>query len=214
MKEEFSEVEEPIPEGTVGSSTMPHKRNPKLAQDIRAATAEVRALVPLALEAMLTEHEADRTNMNVMRRALEGACIETGDVLQRLLILVKGLRVFPDRMRSNLDLSGGLIMSEPIMLELGKKMGRQRAHDVVYEESQAAAIGKVAFRDLLAVNQTVRKFLSDSEIDEVLDPLRYIGLSTHIAVEQARFARQDADEIRTIDGVAAARIINAEADWV
>jgi adenylosuccinate lyase len=59
MKQEFGEVEEPVPPGTVGSSTMPQKRNPKLSQDVVAAAAQVRALVPLALEAMQTEHEAD-----------------------------------------------------------------------------------------------------------------------------------------------------------
>ncbi|HYU12406.1 MAG TPA: lyase family protein [Stellaceae bacterium] len=61
MKTEFGEVEEPVPPGTVGSSTMPQKRNPKLCQDIIAASAEIRSCVPLALEAMQTEHEADRT---------------------------------------------------------------------------------------------------------------------------------------------------------
>ena len=66
MKTEFGEVEEPVPSGTVGSSTMPQKRNPKLCQDIIALSAEVRALVPLALEAMQTEHEADRTTSLMM----------------------------------------------------------------------------------------------------------------------------------------------------
>ncbi|HEY7494470.1 MAG TPA: lyase family protein, partial [Candidatus Tectomicrobia bacterium] len=70
MKQEFGEVEEPVPPGTVGSSTMPQKRNPKLSQDIVAAAAQVRALVPLALEAMQTEHEADRTTSIMMGRAL------------------------------------------------------------------------------------------------------------------------------------------------
>ena len=69
MKTEFGEVEEPVPPGTVGSSTMPQKRNPKLCQDIIAAAAEVRALVPLALEAMKTEHEADRTTSLMMDAA-------------------------------------------------------------------------------------------------------------------------------------------------
>src|SRR3974377_263743 len=62
MKTEFGEVEEPVPPGTVGSATMPKKRNPKLCQDIIACSAEVRSCVPLALEAMQAEHEADRTS--------------------------------------------------------------------------------------------------------------------------------------------------------
>ena len=74
MKTEFGEVEEPVPPGTVGSSTMPQKRNPKLCQDIIAASAEMRACVPLALEAMQTEHEADRTTSLMMDAAEARAC--------------------------------------------------------------------------------------------------------------------------------------------
>lgn len=61
MKTEYGEVEEPVPAGTVGSSTMPHKRNPQLYQDVLSITAEIRSLVPLALEAMQSEHEADHS---------------------------------------------------------------------------------------------------------------------------------------------------------
>src|SRR5207249_11734627 len=107
MKTEFGEVEEPVPTGTVGSSTMPQKRNPKLSQDIIAAAAQIRALVPLALDAMQTEHEADRATSIMMSRALVQACERTGDMLQRMISLFEGLQVFPDRMRENLDLSGG-----------------------------------------------------------------------------------------------------------
>src|SRR5690242_21795921 len=66
MKQEFGEVEEPVPPGTVGSSTMPQKRNPTLCQDIIAASAEIRSTVPLALEAMMIEREADRTSEVMM----------------------------------------------------------------------------------------------------------------------------------------------------
>src|SRR5467141_4511850 len=138
MKQEFGEVEEPVPPGTVGSSTMPQKRNPKLSQDIVAAAAQIRALVPLALEAMQAEHEADRTTSIMMSRAIVQACELTGDVLQRMISLFDGLQVFPDRMRENLELSGGLIMAEALMLELGKQIGRQRAHDAVYDAAQAS----------------------------------------------------------------------------
>src|SRR5207302_10571042 len=112
MKTEFGEVEEPVPPGTVGSSTMPQKRNPKLCQDIIAAAAEVRASVPLALEAMQTEHEADRTTSLIMDAAEARASIALGDALSRLVEAMRGLRLNPERMRRNLGLGGGLIMAE------------------------------------------------------------------------------------------------------
>src|SRR6185437_14292125 len=124
MKTEFGEVEEPVPPGTVGSSTMPQKRNPKLCQDIIAAAAEIRAQVPLALEAMMTEHEADRTTSLMMDTAESRACIATGDMLSRLGEVVRGLRLDPARMRQNLDHGGGLIMAEAVMLQLGHTIGR------------------------------------------------------------------------------------------
>src|SRR5579864_3210204 len=112
MKTEFGEVEEPVPPGTVGSSTMPQKRNPKLCQDIIAAAAEVRAMVPLALEAMMTEHEADRTTSLIMDAAEGRTCIAMGDILARLGEILRGLSLDPKRMRANLDLGHGLIMAD------------------------------------------------------------------------------------------------------
>src|SRR5207244_11711608 len=118
--------------------------------DIIAAAAQIRALVPLALEAMQTEHEADRTTSIMMSRALVQACELTGDMLQRMMTLLDGLQVVPDRMRENLALSGGLIMAEALILELGKEIGRQRAHDAVYEAAQASVTQARPVRETLA----------------------------------------------------------------
>jgi len=200
MKQEFGEVEEPVPPGTVGSSTMPQKRNPKLAQDIVAGAAEVRALVPLALEAMQTEHEADRTTSMMMDRAVTQACMLTGDTLQRLIVVMSGLQLFPQRMRHNLELSGGLIMAESLMLELGKQIGRQRAHDVVYDAAQAAATESRAFRDLLAEDARVSEHLTPKQIDTLLDPSRYTGLCRQFAEAGALRARQTAAAIAARQG--------------
>ncbi len=142
----------PAPPGTVGSSTMPQKRNPKLCQDIIALSAEVRAQVPLALEAMQTEHEADRTTSLIMDAAEARASIATGDILGRLHAVLSGLKLDPKRMRANLDLSGGLIMAEAIMLQLGTTLGRQHAHDIVYDAAQAAAVEARAFSDVPAAD--------------------------------------------------------------
>jgi 3-carboxy-cis,cis-muconate cycloisomerase len=191
MKTEFGEVEEPVPPGTVGSSTMPQKRNPKLCQDVIALTAEIRALVPLALEAMQTEHEADRTTSLMMDAAEARACIATGDALSRLREIVRGLRLDPERMRRNLNLGGGLIMAEAVMLELGAVLGRQHAHDVVYDAAQAAFLENRAFSAVLAADPRVSAHLSPPAIDKLLDPAAYTGLC-------AEMARQAVARVRTI----------------
>jgi adenylosuccinate lyase len=203
MKQEFGEVEEPVPPGTVGSSTMPQKRNPKLSQDIVAAAAEIRALVPLALEAMQTEHEADRTTSIMMSRAVVQGCELTGDVLQRMIALFEGLQVFPGRMRANLDLSGGLIMAEALMLELGKQIGRQRAHDAVYEAAQASLTQSRPFRETLAADPHVSAGLTAVQIEALLDPARYAGLCRQFAERGAATAREIAASLRR-DGAAGA----------
>ena len=195
MKTEFSEVEEPVLPGTVGSSTMPQKRNPKLCQDIIAAAAEVRANVPLALEAMQTEHEADRTTSLVMEAAEARAAIALGDALARLVEVLQGLRLDPARMRRNLDLGGGLIMAEAVMLNLGAKIGRQHAHDVVYDAAQAAFVEGRAFAELLAADPRVTAHLDRDAIAGLLDPTAYTGLCAEMARDAAARARAVTREI-------------------
>src|SRR5438128_2902783 len=195
MKTEFGEVEEPVPPGTVGSSTMPQKRNPKLCQDIIAASAEIRACVPLALEAMQTEHEADRTTSVMMEAAEARAAIATGDMLARLVEVLKGLRLDPERMRQNLDLGGGLIMAEAVMLNLGATIGRQHAHDVVYDAAQAAFVEGRSFAELLVADPRVTAHLDTKAIKALLDPTAYTGLCAEIARDAAIRARATAAEI-------------------
>jgi len=112
-------------------------------------------LVPLALEAMMTEHEADRTTSVMMDAAEARASVATGDMLARLVEVLRGLRLDPERMRANLDLGGGLIMAEAVMLDLGQAIGRQHAHDVVYDAAMAAAVEHKSFADLLAADPRV-----------------------------------------------------------
>jgi adenylosuccinate lyase len=195
MKTEFGEVEEPVPPGTVGSSTMPQKRNPKLCQDIIAAAAEVRAQVPLALEAMMTEHEADRTTSLMMDTAESRASIATGDMLGRLAEVMRGLRLDPARMRANLDLGGGLIMAEAVMLELGATIGRQHAHDAVYDAAQAAFVEGRPFGELLAADPRVTAHMTREQIAGLLDPTGYTGLCAQMAREGAARGRAMAGEL-------------------
>src|SRR6516162_6906663 len=195
MKTEFGEVEEPVPPGTVGSSTMPQKRNPKLCQDIIAAAADVRSCVPLALEAMQAEHEADRTASLIIEAAEARAAIAMGDALARLVEVLKGLRLDPARMRRNLDLGGGLIMAEAVMLNLGAAIGRQHAHDVVYDAAQAAFVEGRPFGALLAEDPRVTTHLDQKAVEKLLDPTVYTGLCAEMARDAAVRARATAAEI-------------------
>jgi 3-carboxy-cis,cis-muconate cycloisomerase len=196
MKQEFGEASEPVPPGTVGSSTMPQKRNPILAQDVMAGAAQLRALVPLALESMLTEHEANRATSVMMRSAIGPAAVHAGDILGRLIAIVKGLKLDPARMRSNLELTGGMILSEAIMMELGKALGRQEAHDVVYEIVEHVIAGELDFASALQADAQINAKLPRDEIAGFLDPARYTGLCSAMAMEQAGRAWDVANRLK------------------
>ena len=181
MKQEFGEVEEPVPDGAVGSSTMPQKRNPRNCQDIVAWAAEISTMVPMSLEAMQTEHEADKTTSMMINVAIDRSCELADKIVSSSIYIFTDLKVFPDRMRKNLDLSGGLIMSEQIMLELGKKLGRQRAHDVVYDAAQHSAKTGVDFISALNEQQEITQNFKSDEINSMLDPEQYLGLCVYFA---------------------------------
>lgn len=190
MKQEFGEVEEPISPGTVGSSTMPQKRNPHLSQDVMAYAAQIRTMVPLAMESVMTEHEANRQTSLMMRYAEREVCTLMGDTLERVRLLAEGLVLKPERMRANLDLTDGLIMAEPMMLALGEYVGRQEAHDIVYDAAQEAAVGDKTFIELLSADKRVTGHLSTGQIEKLLDPTAYTGLCAKMAAEQADRARK------------------------
>ena len=118
--------------------------------------------MPLALEAMTTEHEADRTTSLMMDGAEARACIATGDMLAPAGRDHARPQLDPARMRANLDLGGGLIMAEAVMLDLGAAIGRQHAHDVVYDAAQAAFVEGKSFSDLLAADKRVTEHMDQA----------------------------------------------------
>jgi len=100
-------------------------------------------------------------------------------------------------MRANLDLGGGLIMAEAVMLDLGAAIGRQHAHDVVYDAAQATVVEGKPFSDLLAADPRLTKHLDRKAIDRLLDPTAYTGLCADMAREGAARAKQAAGELLT-----------------
>ncbi|WP_203136890.1 class-II fumarase/aspartase family protein [Microbacterium sp. JZ31] len=190
MQTEFGEVSEPVPEGSVGSSTMPHKRNPKLSADVLDLAALIRASVPEAIAATIHAHEADGGATAKIDAAMQTCLVATGDMLMRLKVILEGLELFPKRMRRNLELSGNLIGSEAVMLALGEEIGRDEAHRIVYEAAMRCATEGEDFEALLVSDPRVRIALPAERIRALLDPAGHVGLAPHIAREAARRARE------------------------
>jgi adenylosuccinate lyase len=123
------------------------------------------------------------------------ACIATGDMLSRFVEILRGLKLDPERMRANLDLGGGLIMAEAVMLDLGIALGRQHAHDVIYDAAMTAAVERKSFGDLLAADKRVTDHLEPAAIRKLLDPTAYTGLCSQMARDGAKRARATAADI-------------------
>jgi adenylosuccinate lyase len=188
---EFGELAETLPPGDVGSSTMPQKRNAKLCSEIITIGAQARALVPLALEAVIHSHEVDGARSAMMDEATEQALILAADALIRLRDVLGGLQVFDDRMSRNLELTGGSIMAEAAMMALAGSLGRQHAHDVIHHAADLAASSGQDFADVLARDPSVTSRLTSAQVRTLLDPHTHTGRSSEIA-------RQTATRTRTI----------------
>lgn len=177
QKTEFSELEEPFVMGKVGSSTMPHKRNPMISENVVALSKIVRTTVPLALETMIGEHERDMRGWQTEWEFIGKVCCMTDAALKMAVYITQDLIVYPQNIDKNLYLLKGLMLSEAIMMKLGERLGRQEAHEIVYETCMEAFENGVPMKEALLKNETVAKNFTGEELDSLLDPKNYTGLA-------------------------------------
>jgi 3-carboxy-cis,cis-muconate cycloisomerase len=185
QKTEVAEVEEPWNAGKVGSSTMPHKRNPMICELLVALSKLTRQEVAVALDGMIGEHERDMGSWQAEWEWLPRLCLLSGAALRQGRRVLDGLVVSPERMRANLDLTHGLILSEAVMLALAQRIGRQEAHDAVYRVAMATHEGGPSFSAQLAADPAVAEHLSADEIASLLAPASYVGHAASFARELA-----------------------------
>ena len=175
MQTEVEEIYEPFHECRGSSSTMPQKRNPISSVYITALTAVVRQQVAALLEAMVEDHERATGPWEIEWIVLpEIFCLAAGALAQTEFVL-KGVQVDEKKMRANLDLTKGLIVSEAVMMGLGPYLGRQYAHDLVYDICrQVVATGRPLV-ELLAENAEIAKHLDRHALEKLCDPANYLG---------------------------------------
>ncbi len=181
QRTEIAEVEEGFGKKQVGSSTMPHKRNPIKSEQICGLARVVRAQVLPALENMPLWDERDLTNSSCERVVFPEAFVMTDHLITLSIRVLTNLRLRPENIEKNLTLLHGLNMAENVMVELAKKgVGRQQAHEIMRQASMKAFEEKRELADVLSNQEVVTSHLSQEEIRDLLDPHRYIGT----AVEQ------------------------------
>jgi adenylosuccinate lyase len=176
QRPEIGEVFEPFWRKQVGSSTMPHKRNPMICERICGLAKVMRSLVSAALENVPTWHERDLTQSSCERFVIPEECILLDYMLVLMTRVLRGLEVDEERMLHNMELTQGRMMSEAVMLALAKKgMGRQKAHDIIRELAFKSHSEQRLFKRVLMENEVVQKLLNKKEIEQALEPRNYLG---------------------------------------
>lgn len=179
MRTEILEVSEPWREDKqVGSSTMPHKRNPINSEKVCGLARVIKSNVFVALENVSLEHERDLTNSSNERVIISETFILLDEILKTTIKVMKGLVLRPENIKKNLGLTGGMEMAESVMMSLNRKgLGRQEGHELLRQLSVQAFNDGLELEKVLMESKKVREYLSPEEIKQVLKPENYIGTS-------------------------------------
>jgi adenylosuccinate lyase len=179
-KTEVGELAEPYRKGIMGSSTMPHKVNPFKCEWLIASARIVRHNAGVLYECMEVEDERDTTMWRTEWITMpESFCLTSG-MLAHLHDLLSGLQVHSDRMRENLDMLGGVLLSERVMFVLQRVMPLGTAHDVAHEAALAALAQKRPMLDVLLEDPHINGKVTASDLADALKPENYIGLSREV----------------------------------
>ncbi len=174
QRTEVLEAEEPFTPGQKGSSAMPHKRNPIVSENLCGLARLVRANCLAAMENVTLWHERDISHSSVERVIIPDSTILVDFMLARFTELMANLVVYPDRMRRNIELTGGVIYSQQLMLELVRQGApRVQAYEVVQRLTMAAWQGRTPFRDLVEKDPFITRHLSPTAIRMCFDPKAY-----------------------------------------
>ncbi len=175
MQTEVAEVFEPFAHGRGSSSTMPQKRNPISSCYIHAAVSVVRQHAAALMDAMIADHERSTGPWEIEWIALPEAFCLTAGALKQTRFVLDGLEVDAARMRANIDLTNGLVMSEAVMMGLGPYIGREYAHDLVYDICREAIRQDQPLLDLLAAHPEISRHLDRAALSRLCDPANYLG---------------------------------------
>ncbi|PSW22253.1 adenylosuccinate lyase family protein [Photobacterium sanctipauli] len=186
--EEFAEVSEAFAKGTVGSSTMPQKVNPKLAKGIIANAQKLYSVQTASMYVAPRPFEADSSAYFIYDASLQESIELMAEIVLRAEELTRTIVINPDKMFRNVMITKGLINSEKIMMKLVDRLGKDPAHELVYELAMESTHQGIDYNEVLANNPVITDNFSPQEITDMLDPRQYTGLCSVIAEEFAQRA--------------------------
>ena len=176
QRNEIAEMFEPFKKSQVGSSTMPHKRNPHKSERICSLARLLKSNVIPALDNMILEDERDLTNSANERIIFSENFILLDFMINQLTDIILGVEFDEFKIEENLNLTKGASLSEKVMVNLVKKgIGRQEGHEILRKAAIKAKKENILIKEILYKNQEIQEVLSKNEIDELLDPHKYIG---------------------------------------
>lgn len=181
MQTETQEVAEPFLHGRGSSSTMPQKRNPISSEVMLACSKILREHHSSMLDAMVLDHERATGQWHVEWYTLPNAFIISSACLSSARYLLEGLEISPENMKFNLNKTNGLIVAEAVMMALAPHIGRQVAHDIVYECCRESLKNKVTFIDALLSEKAISNVFNKKELEKVIDPSNYLGAGPAMA---------------------------------
>ena len=172
---EVGEISEPAGAGRGGSSTLPHKRNPILSVTAAACSRRVQDLARTLQAAMVQEHERAAGAWHSEWEALSNALALTGGTAAAVREVMEGLEIHPEKMRENLEATGGLLLAEHVTTMIAEHFGRLKAHDLVEAASRRTLESGRSLREELLAEPVLEEVLSEEDIDAALDPAGYLG---------------------------------------
>lgn len=194
MRPEIMEIAEGTATRKVGSSTMPHKANPVTAEKISGLAKVLRGFVLTALENIPLWHERDLTNSSSERILLSHAFLIVDEMLDSTIELLENLVIYEENMKRNLELTKGAIMAESLMMRLTLKgMPRHKAHELLMSIARRSS----DFRKEVLQDEEIRKYLTEQEIMEALDPSKYLGQVSFLIERAIEYSRRVMNESRS-----------------
>ena len=189
-RSETGELEEPFQMGKVGSSTMPHKRNPEMCEQVIVLARLIKANAGLGFEGMINEHERDYRAVRLEWVTITDTSLFVCGLLSLMKSILKDLIIHENRIRENVDKAATLISTEALMFFLGETIGKQTAHEIVYETSMEAIETSQPLIDLLMNRKEIQGRFRREDVERTIGPKNHVGMSEELTETAVAYVRE------------------------